>query len=42
MEIYIQQSEGTSLIKRGSFIDLASCAIQYLQNEFIYKILFLI
>jgi hypothetical protein len=26
MENYIQQAEGSSLIKRSSFIDLASCA----------------
>jgi hypothetical protein len=38
MENYIQQSEGASLIKHGSFIDLASCANWYLQNVFIYKI----
>jgi hypothetical protein len=38
MENYIQQNEGTSLMKCGSFIDLASCANQYLQGDFIYKI----
>jgi hypothetical protein len=28
IENYIQQSEGASLIKHGSFIDLASCATE--------------
>ncbi len=40
MENYIQQNEGASLMKRGSFIDLASHTNKYLQNEFIYKISF--
>jgi hypothetical protein len=40
MKNYVQQNEVTSLIKRGSFIDLASCANQYLQKDFIYKMLF--
>jgi hypothetical protein len=38
MENYIQESEGASLIKHGLFIDVASHANLYLQNEFIYKI----
>jgi len=38
MENYVQQSEGTSLIKLGSFTDLASYANYYLQNNSIYKI----
>jgi hypothetical protein len=37
MENYIQQREGTSLIKRGSFIDLASYANYYLQNVLVTK-----
>jgi hypothetical protein len=37
MENYIQQIEGTSLIKHGSLWHHA--LINYLQNEFIYKIL---
>jgi hypothetical protein len=38
MENYIQQIEGTSLIKRSYLIDLASCVNQYLQVFYIYKI----
>ncbi len=38
MENYIQQSEGASLIKRGSFINLASYANYYLQNVLFTKI----
>ncbi len=34
MENYVQQSEGTSLMKHGSFIDLASYAKKYLQDNF--------
>jgi len=36
MENYLQQIEGTSLIKHGSLWHHA--LINYLQNEFIYKI----
>ncbi len=39
MENYVQQSEGTSIIKRGSFTNLATYAYKYLkQNNFIYKL----
>jgi hypothetical protein len=37
MKNYIQQNEGTSLFKRDSFIDLASCPNKYLQNVLFTK-----